>query len=911
MQGSEHSLDGLPHADNRLDVLWSTPWTPDDATVTSAANALRATLDRLPAPLAGAAAPHGWQGPGAAAAADLHEIGYLLIGVGAISAGNVLPRLFHTLDPWRVEAFGMDTTTCMAWQTFFRPPTTNVFRSVSADPALRGQAVDLFVAQCNAWATVPPLADRGNALARLASHMRDATARADPTIDAARLSQWWALAADAPTLELVPELCGMAGYAEWCIHRLDRLARDAATVLSEPIDDVDREVAVQVRRLGLDHTPAVIAAALDRIEPGRAQRVEARLSAINPEEFTRRDRLQLGQAGRLLLRNRLDIGRAMIDARSRLSVTIANGGSADYVWAVADNLIWVADRLQDQVEALHSYPRPTVPAGDAQAGEQEPLAMASPAGDPLDELRGQPDLVAALRDCIDIAHGLAGSHGPHLLLTGPEGTGHRLAARAYARGLAAVGVGSGGVHSVRANDLIGSAIWQLNPSVKVAEAFSEAGNGVLLIEGLDRLVTGDGGVDALEEIRRHLSERESVVTLVATASPGAESLAAVNPDLVRRMQQTRTVDLDTSALVDLFTAMATRRGLLIDDEGRAVAAEVLGAARPAGGFRNARLTEALLERSAIVRARRDPSGTVLVGDDIRAAGMPDLARGPVLAADDVVAEIDELVGLTAVKEELRRMLAEASLAGRRARAGLHLPSPTRHMVFTGNPGTAKTTIARLLARAMAAHGLLATGQLVEVTRADLVARYIGQTAPRVTAAVERAIGGVLFIDEAYSLVQGAGNDFGHEAVAILLKLMEDRREQLVVIAAGYPAEMTRFLDTNPGFASRFARTLTFPDYDQAELLAIFDLFSQRAGVMVESAAREQVAAALARLPRDRSFANGRTVRNLFERVLAAQAGRLHAAREVTDEDLRTLTAADVSASLSLPAADSNSPPGYI
>jgi len=232
------------------------------------------------------------------------------------------------------------------------------------------------------------------------------------------------------------------------------------------------------------------------------------------------------------------------------------------------------------------------------------------------------------------------------------------------------------------------------------------------------------------------------------------------------------------------------------------------------------------------------------------------------------------------------------------------------MVFTGNPGTAKTTIARLLARAMAAHGLLSTGQLVEVTRADLVARYIGQTGPRVAAQVERALGGVLFIDEAYSLVQGYGNDFGHEAVAVLLKLMEDHRDELVVIVAGYPREMATFLDTNPGFASRFARTLAFPDYDGAELLAIFDLFCRRAGARVEPAAYERIGEHLGSLPRDRSFANGRTVRNLFERLLAAQAGRLNTVGRPSDDDLRTLTAADIAASLEVKAADGQFP-GYV
>jgi hypothetical protein len=474
-----------------------------------------------------------------------------------------------------------------------------------------------------------------------------------------------------------------------------------------------------------------------------------------------------------------------------------------------------------------------------------------------------------------------------------------------------VGVGSGAIRLVTATDLVGAATWQLNPLVRVTEAFDTAGNGVLFVENLDRLVIDDGGSAALEEIRRRLSDGGCAVTLVATSTAGgAGSIAAANPDLARRFRTARTTDLGAAALCRLFVHLAAGQGFEVDADGLAAAAELLGSAKPAGGFRNARIAEALLDRALSEHARRSGGGSLLDVADIRAGGIPKLSSGSAPAAADVMGELEQLIGLAEVKAELTRMIAEATLAGPRSRAGLHVPSPTRHMVFTGNPGTAKTTIARLLARAMAANGLLATGQLVEVTRADLVARYIGQTAPRVAAQVERAIGGVLFIDEAYSLVQGYESDYGHEAVATLLKLMEDHRDELVVIVAGYPREMASFLDTNPGFASRFARTLAFPDYEGAELVAIFDLFCRRSGAVVEPAARDRVGEHLGSLPRDRSFANGRTVRNVFERLLAAQAGRLHGVREPTDAELRTVTEADVAASLEVRAADAHVA-GYI
>jgi AAA+ superfamily predicted ATPase len=897
--------------------LWAEPWAPEQAELEAARDALLATLTDLPPELTGLPGGDDWVGPAAAAAADLQNLLMLFMGVGSLASGALVPWFFHLLDPWRKAPYHRDDHTHVVRQTEWRPPYTWLLDGVRGDAARRPVAIRHFVRQCRAWATVAPLAPRAEAMAALAERLLDDPATGDPAVLPASMVARWASAADPATLELLPELRGPAGYAEWCIRRLEALEAEGARLLGEDPWNVDFEIATQVKRLGFDSPPAVVSVALDRTEAGRGARVAGRLADVDTDGFDRRDRLQLGHAGRLLLAGRLDLARQIVDTRCRLSLAIALGGSASYIWTVADNLTWVADRLDDQVRAIVAFPRiePVAPgAGPAAVGDDSAAtATTATTGpgpvDPFDAVVGQEALVAELRAAVDVARRHPGPHGPHLLLVGPDGTGQRLAARAYATALAAAGVGSGHVRSTSAVDLVGSATWQMNPLLRTAEQFDLAGSGVLLVERLDQLVLADGGVDALEEIRRRLSDRACPVTVVGTALPGGTgSLASVNPDLLRRLRVARTTDLDGDALVALVVRMASDRGFTLDDDARAAAADILGGARPAGTFRNARLAEALVDRTL---AERTGDDAVLRADDLRRAGLPNLAAETAPEAEAVLAEIDSLVGLQGVKAELKRMLAEAALVGPRTRAGLKLASPTRHMVFVGNPGTAKTTIARLLAQAMAAHGLLATGQLVEVTRADLVGRYIGQTAPRVAAAVERAVGGVLFIDEAYSLVQGYGNDFGHEAVAILLKLMEDHRDEVVVIAAGYPEEMQRFLESNPGFASRFARTIDFPDYDTADLVRIFDRFTTMAGAEVTPGAHRKVDAHLAKLPRDKNFANGRTVRNLFERLLAAQASRVHDLAEPTDEQLRTITEDDVAASLHVAAADAPATGLYI
>jgi SpoVK/Ycf46/Vps4 family AAA+-type ATPase len=216
-------------------------------------------------------------------------------------------------------------------------------------------------------------------------------------------------------------------------------------------------------------------------------------------------------------------------------------------------------------------------------------------------------------------------------------------------------------------------------------------------------------------------------------------------------------------------------------------------------------------------------------------------------------------------------------------------------VFTGNPGTGKTTVARLLGQIYRTLGVVERGQLVETDRAGLVAGYIGQTAIKVKEVFASAMGGVLLVDEAHALARGNDNDFGHEAIDMIVKLMEDHRDDVVLIVAGYPDEMATFLDANPGLRSRFPKTIYFEDYSDAELLAIFDGMCDKARYRLTDDAKATALASLSARPRDRGFGNARLVRNLFEAAVAAQASRVVDIPDVSDDALVTLEAADIPA----------------
>lgn len=275
--------------------------------------------------------------------------------------------------------------------------------------------------------------------------------------------------------------------------------------------------------------------------------------------------------------------------------------------------------------------------------------------------------------------------------------------------------------------------------------------------------------------------------------------------------------------------------------------------------------------------------------------------------EELLAELDGLCGLEQVKQDVKSLINLVKVRRLREEAGLPVPPMSLHLVFLGNPGTGKTTVARLLARLYHAIGVLPKGQLVEVDRSGLVAGFVGQTALKTQEVIQKAIGGVLFIDEAYALVnQDNGNDFGREAIEVLLKNMEDHRKDLVVIVAGYSQLMEKFIHSNPGLESRFNKYFYFEDYDGAQLFTILQSMCVKNGYVLtpegEALARRELMALYE--DRDENFGNARDVRNLFEQAVARQSDRVARLEAPTREQLMELRPEDLAE-----PGDASSPQG--
>ena len=511
----------------------------------------------------------------------------------------------------------------------------------------------------------------------------------------------------------------------------------------------------------------------------------------------------------------------------------------------------------------------------------------------------------------------------HFVFLGPPGTGKTTVARVLAKIFYAFGLlQMPEVIEAHRADLVGEYLGAT--AIKTNELIDSALGGVLFIDEAYSLVNeGDGqadrfGVEAVQTLlKRAEDNRESLIIILAGYEKQMETFLVSNPGLASRFAtRLKFPSYSPPEMMALAEAALDRRGEVLDPDARPVlwrTLEEVGRRRMTDDLGNGRFVRSLLEKAGQARDVRVMTGTAepaakdlvtIRGSDLDQAyaELTSRLRGyeDTPTVEGAIAELDELIGLEPVKQQVRAIAAQLRVAKLRDTHGLTSQPPTRHFVFTGPPGTGKTTVARILGRIFAALGLLVRPEVVEAHRADLVGEHLGSTAIKTNKLIDSAMGGVLFVDEAYSLNNvgyDGGDAFGTEAVQSLLKRAEDDRDRLVIVLAGYTDDMDRFLRSNPGLASRFSTRVTFPSYSPADLVQISNLLAEQAGDMFDPAAREVLVGIFAQAcdaGRIDELGNGRFARSLFERACACRDVRVvRLGEQATAADLTTLTAADV------------------
>jgi SpoVK/Ycf46/Vps4 family AAA+-type ATPase len=515
----------------------------------------------------------------------------------------------------------------------------------------------------------------------------------------------------------------------------------------------------------------------------------------------------------------------------------------------------------------------------------------------------------------------------HFVFLGPPGTGKTSVARIIAKIYYAFGLlGSPAVLEAQRADLVGEYLGAT--AIKTNELIDAALGGVLFIDEAYSLVNeGEGhgdrfGNEAVQALlKRAEDERENLIVVLAGYQRQMEDFLASNPGLNSRFaMRIRFGGYSPAELMALAQAALAQRGESLDGEAvRELTrmTEDVGRRRIIDELGNGRFVRNLLEKAGQARDVRVMTGgpepaaselmTLRAEDLERAFGeltsrFRGYAEAPTL--ENALAELDELIGLEPVKRQVHEIAAQLRVARLRDRQGLASQPPARHFVFTGPPGTGKTTVARILGRIFAALGLLVRPEVVEAHRADLVGEHLGSTAIKTGKLIDSALGGVLFIDEAYSLYNpgySAGDAYGSEAVATLLKRAEDDRDRLVIVLAGYPVDMDRFLRSNPGLASRFSVRISFPSYSPGELAQIMTVIAEQAGDSFDPDALpvlERIFTDACDRGHIDELGNGRFARSLFERACAARDLRVADLGETASAaDLTTVTAADITAAV--------------